>query len=198
MENGSDSPNPQPIHEKIIHHLVLIEKAVAGVDERIHASVGDICARDTGIKSSVTPGGNFDRITTMEQFFPISGSVQSDKEHIEELKALENLSFEEKALMSSSTFERNECYHGALRELYEYESYAVKEVLREVSPVNRNAFFEALDRRIVGHPHYKILQAQLLRLRMKRYRVQALVVGLERRKQSGSKGGGESVIGPVA
>ncbi|PLW27369.1 hypothetical protein PCANC_25231 [Puccinia coronata f. sp. avenae] len=128
MENGSDSPNPQPIHEKIIHHLVLIEKAVAGVDERIHAS----------------------------------------------------------------------CYHGALRELYEYESYAVKEVLREVSPVNRNAFFEALDRRIVGHPHYKILQAQLLRLRMKRYRVQALVVGLERRKQSGSKGGGESVIGPVA
>jgi len=94
----------------------------------------------------------FDRITRMDRFFPVPGLGVPSAADPPLVDAFRNLTFEEKALMSSATIERNELYHEVRCKLRKLESEVVNKVIRD--------------------------GISLLKLRIKRYRAEAIVEGL--------------------
>ncbi|KAI9610132.1 hypothetical protein H4Q26_007131 [Puccinia striiformis f. sp. tritici PST-130] len=84
----------------------------------------------------------------MEQFFPVVAIKLRQGMYYKEPQALRELTFKEKALMSSTTIKRNG---------------------------GRAAFLEEVERSITSNHRFHDLQSQLLKLRIKRYRAKALV-----------------------
>jgi len=73
----------------------------------------------------------FDRITRMDRFFPVPGLGVPTAADPPLVDAFRNLTFEEKALMSSATIERNELYHEVRCKLQMLETEVVNKVIRD-------------------------------------------------------------------
>ncbi|OAV88111.1 hypothetical protein PTTG_00404 [Puccinia triticina 1-1 BBBD Race 1] len=128
-----------------------------------------------------------DRITTADRYIPAVDLNHVHEGQHKNLEALKELSFEEKALMSSETIERNELYNDTYVQLQKMESKFIHGVLSvsksssiPIYLTDRKEFVTMFHHEISQHDQYKRLQSDLLRLRIQRYRVEAIVAEITR------------------
>jgi hypothetical protein len=152
---------PEPGSEQIPNQLELLRNSYSELNDNFRSALDLVVrgmkilrgrlnknssvfgARDSGLYIPVKPAAPvFDRLTKLDEFFPVGGLEILRGNEGKEVKLLQMLTFEEKALMSSITIERNEIYHDVYQKLHELQSDAVKEVIsRGYSPVTEREDF---------------------------------------------------------
>ncbi|POV99409.1 hypothetical protein PSTT_13795 [Puccinia striiformis] len=170
-------PNQATSTTSSAEQAINFQKSIVGLRDDFGRALALVIA---GLKKSNTGGAEhacFEPITDMVKFFPVVAIELRQGMYYKEIQALRELTFEEKALMSSTTIECNELYHKVFCELQILESKLVKEViLCGYSPAKgRAAFLEEVERSITSNHRFHDLQSQLLKLRIERYRAEALV-----------------------
>ncbi|POW16745.1 hypothetical protein PSHT_06674, partial [Puccinia striiformis] len=170
-------PNQATSTTSSAEQAINFQKSIVGLRDDFGRALALVIA---GLKKSNTGGAEhacFEPITDMVKFFPVVAIELRQGMYYKEIQALRELTFEEKALMSSTTIKCNELYHKVFCELQILESKLVKEViLCGYSPAKgRAAFLEEVERSITSNHRFHDLQSQLLKLRIERYRAEALV-----------------------
>ncbi|OAV86292.1 hypothetical protein PTTG_29978 [Puccinia triticina 1-1 BBBD Race 1] len=195
MDTTSESTH-LPSKERIINQLQLIQYSLSILQERLEGAtepIGSILlemeddlgnvkeklfAAVTSIKP-ITPASKFtDPITNMAKYFPIMLELEKKSDiNTHSVQVLKRLNFEERALMSSVSIERNEMYEDVYLKLREMESETVQEVIdMGRSPVhNATAFHQYVEDEIRRKCQFEEFQTKLLQLRIKRYRIEEVV-----------------------
>ncbi|EFP93531.1 uncharacterized protein PGTG_18945 [Puccinia graminis f. sp. tritici CRL 75-36-700-3] len=129
---------------------------------------------DLSAKHPPTLTLSVDRITCFDQFYPNLKPITK--------KMLEDLSFEDRMIMCSSTIERNEFYQEAAQSLRLYESLVAKAILQHQRPDNYldiDQYIATILKKIDCDHQYKKLRSELLRLRLRRYRIESIIHRME-------------------
>ncbi|KAA1136501.1 hypothetical protein PGTUg99_034022 [Puccinia graminis f. sp. tritici] len=129
---------------------------------------------DLSVKHSSPPTSSMDRITCFDKYYP--NLKPSTKE------MLEDLSFDDRMIMCSSTIERNEFYQNTSQVLRLYESVTAREIFQRQRPDNMldiDRYIATIQKEIDRDRHYKKLQSELLRMRLRRHRIEYMIHRME-------------------
>ncbi|KAA1087018.1 hypothetical protein PGT21_019769 [Puccinia graminis f. sp. tritici] len=172
----------QPIAE-LLHK---IEEELGNIQEQLahvtHPSQGSGTTERNAERNATNifnpPEMPVERITTFNRYIPVFLAERVPAAQVHYIEALNNLSFEDKLIMSSVTIERNELYQDAYLALLQVESELLKESIASgaiaANITNRDSFLYELFHIFNDSPEHKRAQDSVLRLRLKRYRVKEI------------------------
>ncbi|KAA1100869.1 hypothetical protein PGTUg99_031499 [Puccinia graminis f. sp. tritici] len=168
---------------RILAHLHGIEAYMASLQGQIEDSIDPMLAKIEDTLDRMNGGNSvaavIDHITTMEKHFPVSGLKSVIESENGAARVLNNIKFEEKILLSSATIESNEMYQHHYQLLRKLESQVLQSVVSRGMgncPVwEPSTFFIVAEEAINKDDRIKDLQSKLLKLRIQRYRVEAVV-----------------------
>ncbi|OAV87964.1 hypothetical protein PTTG_29215 [Puccinia triticina 1-1 BBBD Race 1] len=150
-----------------------IENDLGNINEKVFAAV-------TSIKPiSITPASKFTNpMTSMAKYFPIMLDLEKFSGNRSVLvEVLKGLTFEERALMSSVSIEHNEMYEDVYLKFQEVESKIVQEVIEMglSPPYDEASFLTNVEDRIRRAWQFDEFQSKLLKMRIRRYRIEAVI-----------------------
>ncbi|KAA1108163.1 hypothetical protein PGT21_002389 [Puccinia graminis f. sp. tritici] len=115
-----------------------------------------------------------DRITTVPRYFPDL--------HEETYSFINDMSFDDRALLSSTTIDRNEAYQSTSRDLLSYESRIIKELLTADKSVFSKTYesVERIEKALFENRNYRQLNSKAVQKRIKRIKCEMAIELVEK------------------
>ncbi|KAA1139041.1 hypothetical protein PGTUg99_034513 [Puccinia graminis f. sp. tritici] len=191
--NAKDDPEIHPTENSAPKNVTINgPQANKLVEEGMHQIASELKAMKETLSMSATMLANriepantindgLDRITSVSRYFP----DLKEETH----SFINNMSFDDRALLSSKTIDRNEAYQSTYRDLLSYETRIIKDVLNTENLVFSNNYetVERIEKKLSENRLYQKLNSKAIQKRIRRVKCEMAVELVERNSRPHSK-----------